>query len=144
MKFRSGSVLINPKFNWQIFWKGDYLECGTVYPPIIWRSFKSTTAKFLYRVSTYGSNITANLWYRYYLFKYAKYAHIVLLFACFGHEKLFIMYLLPTDNSFLTFWLTWTLLSIWPVPASANTISASPKKWNNGIMTAFYHLIVYF
>ena len=129
--FRSGSVLIKglqyPKFNWQICWKGDYLECGTVYPPIIWRSFKSTTAKFLYRVSTYGSNITANLWYRYYLFEYA-YIVLYLNIACFGHEKLFIIYLLPTDNSFLTFWLTWTLLSIWPVPASANTISASPKK----------------
>ena len=37
-------------------------------------------------------------------------------------------YLLPTANSFRIFWLTCTVLSICPVPASANTTSASPKN----------------
>ena len=35
-------------------------------------------------------------------------------------------HLFPTANNFLTFWLTCTVFSICPVPASAKTTSASP------------------
>ena len=67
-----------------------------------------------------------------------KKIHYQIIFdGCYNYDNFywgpipsFDTYLLPTAKSFRTFWLTCTVLSICPVPASAKTMSASPKvKW---------------